>query len=485
MIKNPLIFHRILNFLSIFFTFIHESEDGKVVKIWRNFRLNIHNINFNQELINNLYSTHRESLFSLYGEPFKDIEYDYFHKYFYPSYLYGDINHLSNFKIRIWIKKGKLYRHIRYTGNCNLIESLMLHFSNLLESFLRKTHNKKISLKSQYEVSIFEYKEHDFRNSNNFKYLRRNFKCNIFLMLSIVAQFKHFFRRDVVFLVNQKTVLTKFRFSQSALIQQKLELNRKSVEYYKNLLNNKNCKIVIGIDDPSFIRPLLNALNSHGIPSVGLQHGLYGDDNFGYDEIELSSNWFSYVIFWDDWSRLTFQKLNPSFNQIRLLVGTNFFHTFVARIEGVVSEEFTEEKIFICGEENVNSIELDELQDSLIACGFNLISLNKGGKPGLRSEILYVRSIDDIDFSSVALIIGAKSSLAHKLSRLGIPVLILNVKEGYLWDFITRFSSPKTLSEKFSFIKAKYLCYEGRVDPYELDFEGNIKKIISLCNFSR
>lgn len=470
-----------LNFLSIFFTLIDESEDGKVVKIWRNFRLNVHNINFNQDFINNLYTAHRKSLFRKYGEAFKDIEYDYFHKYFYPSYLYGDINHLSNFKIRIWLKKGKLYRHVRYIGNCNLIESLILHLSNLLESYLRKIHNKKISLKSQYEVSIFEYKEHDFRNSNNFKYLRSNFKCNIFLMLSIADQLKHFFRKDVVFLVNQKTILTKLRFSQSALIQQKLELNRKNIEYYKTVLNKKNTNILIGVDDTTFIRPLLNALKSHLIPSVGLQHGLYGDENFGYDEIESSSNWFSYVIYWDEWSRLIFQKLNPSFDRNRMLVGMDFFHTAALGKEYIKSNDLILNNIFICGEENVNSIELDELQDSLIAAGFSLVSLNKGGKPGLCTEILYVRSIYDIDFSSVVLIIGAKSSLAHKLSRLGIPVLILNPKEGYLWEFITRFASKKSLNERLIFIKADYFCYEGKPDSNEETFEENVKKIMSLC----
>lgn len=460
-------------FISCFADVIEENGDGTEVFVTRFASKRGLKLRFDQKLVAKAYFQEKEHLLAEFGDKFKDVEYDFFHKFYYPTFLYKDLSAMIGLRPKLWRSKGRYYRHCVYVGPKTFFGVLLTKLHNGLERIIRVSHNHFIFKRARTSVLLFEYQENDFRNSDNFKNIRDSWVCSISLRAGLLQQIKYYLRSDV-YLLSASRSSNYAAIHSRDIVSTKLALFEEQHHVYKKSLAGNGFRLFIGIDDPSFIRPFLLALREHNIRTVGIQHGMYSLENYGYDNIELHRPWFDFLIVWDEWSKRAFTKINNMFDEDRVRVGTDFFLERSPPSGHKVTN--VRNTVFLCGEENVISTPLEQLKDDLFEKGYKLISLQKGGAVGKDKRLHYLHNLRDCDFNECCIIVATKTSLAHKLSRLGVPVLILRSEEGYLWNFLKHnadesIATPPDITDWRNY---DFFCYQSQKNAGELNFLDNL-----------
>ena len=319
---------------------------------------------------------------------------------------------------------------------------------------------------------IFEYQEKDFRNRQNFDYLRSKYLPSLALGNGITAKLKNFINRNIYFLRNVKPVIWgEFKYPKYLRFMGTNCISHENLT--RQFFRATKTKALIGIDDPSFGRPFIKGCRDSGMITIGVQHGLYGAENIGYSDIEKSIPWYDYLICWDKVSKQIFMENNKSYSGKRILIGADFFLT--GRAKGEVKDT-----IFLIGEENIDSSLLDNIVSMMLKDNWNVLCLMKGGHTGSKPGIKYVPSISDVPFEKCAAVIGSKSSLVYQLYKLNIPTFIVPCGEGYLAE-LCKYISLNQLSH---YSKADFEDMLGQFQPlmgYDDDplFCENISTIFS------
>ena len=187
-----------------------------------------------------------------------------------------------NNSLRVWLKK--LYHRIIIIRNVILVKkkSDVIFFSYLIDDFRTKEIIESISEKySVLHVAWVEKKKilRNIFNSNVYFYTSFN-SCNMFNIAAIGCD--DYVYNSALDYVN-KTVSNHVQLYKDNII----------------IFNRLSAKVFAGIDDVSYVYPLLYAAKDCGIKSVGIQHGAYAKRHEAWIMKDINKHdWYDNVIVW-------------------------------------------------------------------------------------------------------------------------------------------------------------------------------------------
>lgn len=424
----------LLKYTSHFFPVIRTLNDGVTVHVYINGSCSIYKLENNNKKYIDDYS---KSEFKLVLP--KKIEWEFFSRFYLPRRKFLNIFKFYD-GVNFWnfnILGNCLYsKFVNYSGNYpSYLVFIINYLLYLLNLFIAIFHNYlALFLSAPKSGVVIKYAVNEFRAIEAIGALEKNYSIISIVSLNLIAKIRRFFVFNLVFDIPPKP---SFFIDEFRLIENKVKDYNYKLKYYKYFLFKLRPLFLSGLDDPSYFRPIIEAAVYLNITSIGIQHGFYSPTIFGYDDIERDSPWFSYLIVWDNVNKSIFLKLNKNFDQNRIKIGADFFCKKLSKnnincpnIELLKTAiwdpiEFISlyDTILIVDEEGVNSVIYLSLVNYICKIHRNAWVKYKVFKHN-KSNLNVLESVDDISSIAPKLIVCVKSSLAVKLSRIGVPILI-------------------------------------------------------------
>lgn len=375
---------------------------------------------------------------------FPAIQYFLFQKLVLPSVIYGDaLRYLEINRFKPRFSGGDRFRvffHIRRRNS--VVNKLALLFAWWAERMLISIHNRWLC--RDFGEMFFQYSADEMR----LKALRRELTKHRRGVTAIGGGFRvvlqYFFRRDY-FLVattrydpigdyREKDLLLTVAYAVAS------QARRQMKTYLRVFYVRKVGPRFYGIDDPLYLFPLLFALNRSSVQTVGFQHGLYSENDFGYAVRRCARfEWYDRLVVWDRFWAEVYHRINPYYPAGSILIG-------------IGSEQFDaaptpnpNNRHVLCMYERFLDVEkYVYFLKALIRAGFRLtvkmrlessVSDLAAEYGFTKEEMEHIDICDRIDgelLSGVSLIAGCKTSLLYSLLSAGRPVWIFETSYHYL-----------------------------------------------------
>lgn len=375
---------------------------------------------------------------------FPAIQYFLFQKLVLPSILYGDaLRYLEDNRLRPRFSGGDRFRLLYQIRRRNsAFKRFALSFAWRVERALISFHNRWLC--RDFGEMFFQYSADEMR----LKALRRELAKRRRGLTAIGGGFRvvlrYFFRRDY-FLVATTRFDPLGDFKEEDLLLNVAhgavsQARRQMAMYLRIFHARKVGPRFYGIDDPLYLFPLLFALNRSGVQTVGFQHGLYSQNDFGYAVRRCSRfEWYDKLVVWDRFWAGVYHRINPYYPAGSILVG-------------IGSEQFDapptpnpNNRHVLCMYERFLDVEgYVYFLRALISAGFHLtvkmrpessVSDLAAEYGFTREEMEHIDICDHIDgelLSRVSLIAGCKTSLLYSLLSVGRPVWVFESSYHYL-----------------------------------------------------
>ena len=224
-----------------------------------------------------------------------------------------------------------------------------------------------------------------------------------------------------------------------------------SYKLHKKLLKASSIKLFISMDEAnSHVFPLLYACKKLGIPTVGVQHGLYCFRHFAYSQIGLADikyDWFDTVFVWGEYWK---NKLlsNPNLKSTNVIIMGNKFKTFNYKSFKKYNYYKKELNILIPYEFLANSFRIGKYLEKIIKSGHNVYfkirpdeatadQVNAYCLPeSIKKSLILVKNVDENFMEKIDAIIGTQTTYIYELLPFKIPIFILNTEFKLLEDMV-------------------------------------------------
>lgn len=430
---------------------------------------------------------------------FPAIQYFLFHKFLFPSLLYADaIKYITENKLRPKFTGGtRLLTLYRIIQKRSFVSRLALQILWRVELILTYIHNRWIC--KFYGDMFFQYSDKEMR-LQKLQDKMASYRTGVIAIgggLKVLK--KHFFNRRFLIVIPVRyhplnNVSNEDILNSLAICT--IAESRRQFNSYQNLFRKRPAgKNFYGIDDPLYLFPLLFSLNRNNVSTIGFQHGLYSNNDFGYAVRNcVKFEWFNRLVVWDEFWANVYNRINPYYNGNSIFSGMG-----VEQFDLNFSPNPDNKRVLCMYERFLNIEEYVFYLKSLINAGFFLvikmrpessvtdIATEYGFSEQEMKSISVCDKITDDLIAQISLIAGCKTSLLYSLLNSGRPVWIFRTTYHYLEQlkgldtisYIDRKDIPNLSDIYNESIKAVQQVQSAKQD-YSSDLDMVLKRVTSV-----
>lgn len=212
---------------------------------------------------------------------------------------------------------------MRVSNNISQVINILIRIRNRCLSLMKSHSLLVMTLEDDHRIDEILY---DFQKSS--------IPFNIINFATKKIVLRDFFSKKYFFLLDRKMIrrqkpskdaLKELYSIAFLLAEHKINQYVKQQSYYDNLMLSlaKDVKLFFGLDNPSFVYPLLYALKNRGVLTVGYQHGTYNSFLLEYTQKNLTGyEWFDHVVVWGEYWRDLLVKHGNTLPWSTWLLGT-------------------------------------------------------------------------------------------------------------------------------------------------------------------